>query len=264
MLFYLLLLPVLLAPAVWVYLGRYAGSNDHAELLIHPPTRPPQPSGLRPATKRKHAVRGLSFMASDRPMVNPFVNATPNLTPYERAKLSVLSVTLLPVRMVLAVLVLTVAVLWLSVCTLGVSPKALRTRPLPGWRRAMRFPTKVFTRLYVRVARGAWACSEQDLSAERLHCWQVLDVFRVLLHQRNRKAVQSRRSSGDCSEPRILHRASVLGGLSHAVGCVARSQCSCAHHRAGYSRPAVHPRRCVTCLMWKAQATVVPTPHVSS
>ena len=158
-----LLSPLALSPLVWLYLGRYAGDNRAVQALIHPPPRQLKPPptgtdspggsgtgvGASSAVKPPHRLRtrGLSFIATDRPSVNPFVNATPYLTPYERAKISVLSVTLLPVRLVLGVSCLALAVMWLSVCTLGISAKTLKSKPLPAWRRRLRFPTQVLTRV---------------------------------------------------------------------------------------------------------------------
>lgn len=155
--------PLALSPLVWVYLGRYTGDNRPVQALIHPPPlQAASKSRGRDAAAASGAggnvgsgakrpprqrTRGLSFIATDRPTVNPFVNATPYLTSYERAKLSVMSVTLLPLRLVLGVSCLALAVMWLSVCTIGVPTKVLKSKPLPAWRRHLRFPTRLLTRL---------------------------------------------------------------------------------------------------------------------
>ena len=114
-----------------MYLGRFSGSNAVARLRIKPP---PQPEGGRrtrgadtgagagagaggggeggehgadadagaaiPTPPRRLRTRGLSFMAVTGSVVNPFINATPLLTPYERIKYSITAVYLMPIRLV--------------------------------------------------------------------------------------------------------------------------------------------------------------------
>lgn len=106
--------------------------------------------GARIRQERRLSSRRLSVADKLSPMVvNPFVNDTPKLTRYERLKLSVMSVTILPIRSLMVLGLLLGASGCATLLLLG-APRAKRGQPalpLEPWRRKLMASTiKVFGR----------------------------------------------------------------------------------------------------------------------
>eukprot|EP00300_Choanocystis_sp_HF-7_P009613 c16534_g1_i1.p1 GENE.c16534_g1_i1~~c16534_g1_i1.p1 ORF type:complete len:461 (+),score=90.32 c16534_g1_i1:1902-3284(+) len=67
----------------------------------------------------------------------------------ERLKISILSVTLFPIRLVLLITSILGTALFCKLSVIGVPMKVLEEKPLPGWRCVIRWPSTIFTRLAV-------------------------------------------------------------------------------------------------------------------
>jgi len=104
-----------------------------------------RPAGVQQPTSKSDGEKDLTEP------VNPFVHNI-HLGTYDRIKVYLLTVVLLPVRVVIVFICLLIAYMLAYVGTMGLSQDELNQKPMKGWRRSLSVPITALARMTFRVS----------------------------------------------------------------------------------------------------------------
>ena len=90
------------------------------------------------------------------PQANPFVNETVLIDEYERVKLSVMSVTVFPIRLLLSIVILLLAMVYTNLAAIGMSKEDGVTRPISKFRAFLLLPFRLLLRSLLFVWGFHW------------------------------------------------------------------------------------------------------------
>lgn len=166
------------AAAVWLWLGRFTAAADaramaNARRRRSAAARAHRRGGGKGTLRRGPAhVPCPELVGVDAGLVghdgtlattpsdfNPFINDTRHLTPWTRAATALAAVTVLPIRMALLAGLSTIAIVFANLAMVGMRGPQ---RPLPLWRRVVRWPAAAATRLVFPLCLSMWWVSVDD------------------------------------------------------------------------------------------------------
>lgn len=142
------------AASVYVYfkLGPRMKSKDKVDLT--PKIESPPQERRRGYSDHLH--QDYIQEAKNGEEANPFVNLTVEIDEYERVKLSVMSVTIFPVRILLTIVILLLAALYTNVAGIGMAKEDGITKPISRVRSLLTFPFRMMLRLLLFVWGFHW------------------------------------------------------------------------------------------------------------
>jgi lysophosphatidylcholine acyltransferase/lyso-PAF acetyltransferase len=128
------------ACATFVYLATFTDKNENKNKSKKSPPK------SKPGPHRRysdHLQEAYEDALAGQPHLNPFINETRFLSINERIKMSVMTVTIFPIRVLASIGFFIFILLWSKLCAIGLEKEDGLTRPLWPWRQFLMWPVRL-------------------------------------------------------------------------------------------------------------------------